>query len=183
MIYISIDIETTGLDRENDQVIEFSAIIEDTENPKSFEDSHKFHKYIKHDRYSGSAYALGLNKRIFEILAKNDDYDIIALDKLAPKFREWLTLYRIYTEFTVAGKNFRDFDYEFLKRLPKWDGWIKTERRTLDPAVLFWNPLIDKKLPNQDECLVRAGIDGKVDHTALGDAWQVIQLLRTKYVT
>jgi hypothetical protein len=64
-----------------------------------------------------------------------------------------------------------------------WGKHIKTERRVLDPAVLFWNPLEDEKLPDQNECLKRAGIDGVVDHTALGDAWQVIQLLRTKYVT
>ena len=182
MIYVSIDIETTGLDRENDQVIEFGAILEDTNNPKSFEEAITFHKYIKHDRYSGSPYALALNQRIFQILAEDDDYDIVTPDKLVIDFVEWLNLYRVFGKLNVAGKNFRDFDYEFLKRLPEWDTWIKTERRVLDPAVLFWNPSIDKRLPSQDECLVRAGIDGVVDHTALGDAWQVIQLLRTKYI-
>lgn len=186
MIYVSIDIETTGLDRDNDQIIEFGAIMEDTKNPKSFEDSFKFHKYIEHDRYSGGAYALALNQRIFKILAGNGNGndDIILPDKLGYEFNNWLNSYcSVYGKFSVAGKNFRDFDYEYLKRLSVWNDWIKIERRIIDPAVLFWNPLIDDKLPSQDECLVRAGIDGKVEHTALGDAWQVIQLLRTKYVT
>ena len=190
MRYISIDIETTGLHRENDQIIEFGAILEDTNNPLSYEDSSKFHVYLKYDRYSGGAYALAMNQKIFDILAKNKDSDIIPSEELIPKFMGWLSLYLVYGSFTVAGKNFRDFDYEFLINHYRyqnvewtWDKCIKTERRVLDPAVLFWNPLEDKKLPSQDECLVRAGIDGKVDHTALGDAWQVIQLLRTKYVT
>ena len=189
MRYVSIDIETTGLDRDNDQIIEFGAIIEDTKKPQSYEDSPKFHAYLKYDRYCGGAYALALNQRIFDILAKGEDDDIMVSTELVPKFMEFLSLYGICGKFTVAGKNFRDFDHEFLINHHRyvnvdwvWDKFIRTERRVLDPAVLFWNPLEDKVLPNQDTCLQRAGIEGKVDHTALGDAWQVIQLLRNKYL-
>ena len=32
MRYISIDLETTGLDSENNQIIEFGAVLEDTNN-------------------------------------------------------------------------------------------------------------------------------------------------------
>ena len=42
MIYISIDTETTGIDKEKCQVIELGAIIEDTTKPLSFEESPKF---------------------------------------------------------------------------------------------------------------------------------------------
>ena len=70
MEYISIDIETTGLDRENDQVLEIGAIIENTFDPKPFDELPKFHAIILHPRYEGSSYAINMNKRIFQILAQ-----------------------------------------------------------------------------------------------------------------
>ena len=36
MRYVSIDIETTGLDRQNDQVLEVGAVIEDTDKQLDF---------------------------------------------------------------------------------------------------------------------------------------------------
>lgn len=183
MRYLSIDIETTGLDRDKDQIIEFGAILEDTNNPLPFEEVPKFHKYVKHDRYEGGAYALALNQRIFEILAKGEDKNIVSEYALMVHFHQWLSHGQQMVKPIVAGKNFRDFDYEFLIKIKGWSDRISFKRRVLDPAVLFWNPLEDDDLPNQDTCLQRAGIEGVVDHTAIGDAWQVIQLLRTKYVT
>ncbi len=50
MKYLSIDIETTGLDPLKDQLLSFGAIIEDTENPLPFDEIPKFHAAIKRNR-------------------------------------------------------------------------------------------------------------------------------------
>ena len=70
MKYISIDIETTGLDRENCQILSIGAIIEDSNNPKSFEDSPKFHAAIKRVGVHGELYALNMNKDLIEAIVQ-----------------------------------------------------------------------------------------------------------------
>ena len=68
MRYISIDIETTGLDAEKDQILSIGAIIEDTNQPKNFEDMPKFHGVIKRHRIEGGLYAIDLNKNLLETM-------------------------------------------------------------------------------------------------------------------
>lgn len=66
MKYLSIDIETTGLDRELYQVLSIGAIIEDTENILPYSEIPKFHAAIKHKTISGELYAINLNKDLIE---------------------------------------------------------------------------------------------------------------------
>ena len=54
---------------------------------------------------------------------------------------------------------------------------VKLHHRTLDPAVLFWEAN-DEKLPDSKTCYERAGLDGKVAHTAVEDALAVVRLIR-----
>lgn len=68
MKYISIDIETTGLDSELDQVLSIGAIIEDTENQLPFNEIPKFHGVIKRNRIEGGLYAINLNKDLLETM-------------------------------------------------------------------------------------------------------------------
>lgn len=42
MKYISIDIETTGLNPAVDQILEIGAILEDTLNPSTYDNAQKF---------------------------------------------------------------------------------------------------------------------------------------------
>lgn len=84
---------------------------------------------------------------------------------------------------TVAGKNFGTYDRPMLMRLPMWDKSITLAHRTLDPAILYWNPWEDEKLPNLDTCLKRAGhTELGVTHDAVEDARDVIRSLRSYYV-
>jgi hypothetical protein len=53
--------------------------------------------------------------------------------------------------------------------------------RTIDPANLFWDPLIDRGLPNTKTCMERAGLDGEVAHTAVEDARVVCKLIRRAF--
>lgn len=204
MEYISIDIETTGLDREKDQVLEIGAIIENTLDPKPFAELPKFHAIIQHERYEGSAYAINMNQRIFKILSEipkdkgGRDYalyvnrhNIVSINDVAVDFYYWCMENLInkpkdtQTPVTsiVAGKNYTDFDKQYLQKLPDWNKYFQFQRRVLDPTVLYTDFIGDTKLPDLNKCLERARIkDTVVTHDAVNDAWQVIQTLRPKYV-
>ena len=64
MKYIAMDIETTGLDENEDEVLSIGAIIEDTENILPYEELPKFHVAILHENVNGSLYALNMNKEL-----------------------------------------------------------------------------------------------------------------------
>lgn len=68
MKYISIDIETTGLDPEFNQILSIGAVIEDTLNPLPFEELPKFHAVIKRESVYGSIFALNLNKDLIQAM-------------------------------------------------------------------------------------------------------------------
>ena len=70
MTYASIDIETTGLDRENDQILSIGVVIEDSNNLVPLEELPKIHIAIVHERLSGSLFALNLNKNLIENILK-----------------------------------------------------------------------------------------------------------------
>lgn len=75
MRYVSIDIETTGLNPEKDQILSIGALIEDTNQPKNLEDMPKFHGVIKRNRIEGGLYAINLNRDLLEIMNQYDCAD------------------------------------------------------------------------------------------------------------
>jgi len=68
MKYISIDIETTGLDPENCQILSIGAVIDDTLNQLPFEELPKFHAVIKRENVSGSIFALNMNRDLIQAM-------------------------------------------------------------------------------------------------------------------
>lgn len=187
MKYLSIDIETTGLDPETCQIIEFAAVADDLNNQLPIENLPKFQTYIYHDLYQGEAYALGLHSEIFKKLANltTNGINVCNPDMLMSKFCTFLTTLCGYehsldgsgVKINVAGKNFANFDNKFLSKLPY--GGVRFNHRVLDPVMLYFNPLEDmKQLPSTETCMKRAGIPGTSSHTALEDAIMVVRLLR-----
>ena len=202
MQYFSIDIETTGLDRENHQVLEIGVIAEDTLDQKDFHNIPKFHAILYHPQIVGHPYALNMNKSILHKLAvyssikdENElvDYaihhNITTPHRIAKELNEWLfnvvnnrpMNYHDPIEIVVAGKNFASFDKVFLEKLPDFTKYVKFHHRTIDPVTLYTDFIEDKAPVNLNTCLERAGIDTVVGHDAIGDAWDVIQVLRKKY--
>lgn len=180
MKYISIDIETTGLDPETCQVIEFAAILEDTEKSNEYEYCPRFHRYVlsRNQEYYGQIFAINMNKNIFEKLANRDqDYRYCLSDHLINEFSEWLSSNNIQKVIT-AGKNFSGFDKKFLDKLG-FSSNIKMHHRVIDPMPMYLKSS-DSEPPNLTECLKRAGLEPTDLHTALGDAWDVIRLIRNK---
>ena len=49
MIYLSIDLETTGLEKDRYQILSFGAILEDTEKKLPYDEIPKFHAAILHN--------------------------------------------------------------------------------------------------------------------------------------
>ena len=69
MIIISIDIETTGLDPENNHILSIGAIIENTESKLSFDRIPKFHVAILHREVRGSLIAINMNRELIEYIS------------------------------------------------------------------------------------------------------------------
>jgi oligoribonuclease (3'-5' exoribonuclease) len=70
MIYISVDVETTGLEKDRHQILSIGAILEDTTKKLSFEEIPKFHAAILHNEITGSPFALNMNKKIIEAIVQ-----------------------------------------------------------------------------------------------------------------
>ena len=181
MRYVVIDIETTGLDEETCQLIEFGAVYDD-QSLLQTSVLPTFHRYLYYDLYQGEPYAIWLNAGYFEKrkkLGKEESYDNwVKPEDLLKEFYGWLDMIPYKPKkILVAGKNYKGFDEKFLSRLPGYDerAW---HHRHVDPAMCFTNFRQDEEPPALDECLKRAGIKKSVAHTALEDAVDVAMLLR-----
>jgi hypothetical protein len=96
---------------------------------------------------------------------------------------EWEDLVKMKTRIqpiNVAGKNFARFDSRCIERVPRFNDIIAFSGRVLDPAMLYWNPISDKRLPSLEECCKRAQINSTIEHTSVSDALKVIELIRVK---
>jgi DNA polymerase III epsilon subunit-like protein len=227
MKYISIDIETTGLDPEFCNVLSIGAIIEDSTNPLPYEECPKFHAAILRHELNGSPRAITMNAKLIadigaymepatptsrEELEKETGMIFLNPEEVVEAFYHFLYLNGMVpvdlninlmeavhktnrdgksvpvltsrmkpVTITCAGKNFSTFDKLFLERLPRWKQAIRIKQRVLDPAIMFVDWKQDTEVPNLNKCKERAGIKGLVTHNALEDAWDVIEVLRTKY--
>ncbi|MHA2136083.1 MAG: exonuclease domain-containing protein [Candidatus Thorarchaeota archaeon] len=182
-LFVSIDIETTGLDPSKCDIVEIGAVIDDWLTP--LDDPPTFHTYVKQDMYRGEPYALSMHPKIFRRIATEEEgwaymYPGEAVEQLGL----WMTANGAYDtthgkhRAVVAGKNFANFDDKFLRQLPKFDERVRYLHRVLDPAMLYWNPVTDEKPPNTKTCMERAGLTGEVAHTALEDAFVVTKLIQ-----
>ena len=207
MRYISIDIETTGLDPAKHDVVEVAAVIDDLNVQAPLDELPTFHCYVlSHSGvYQTDPYCAFLHQAIFNKIAKNGRYPdkegkFVFRDSVADKFETWLlangfgkagdtniagvrngVIIKELPKFTPAGKNFGSFDLQFLKRMGFTHDRFRIHHRAIDPAMLYFDPRRDTELPNLQACMDRAGILDTVDHTGLGDALQVVKLIRHKF--
>jgi len=183
MRYVSIDLETTGLDAESCQILEIGAVIDDLSKPFDPQPCEIFHRFVKHPEYHGQPYALALNQEILYALAKDAHPHISWACDVAAEFAEWLySRGRFDREVpvTAAGKNFAGFDKPFLTMFPKFTEFVNLHHRSIDPGTL-WMESTDTVIPSTEECMRRAGLDGEVAHTAVEDATVVCKLIRRKW--
>lgn len=179
MRYVSLDVETTGLNPETCQVIEIGAVCDDMSIPwdevKAREGA--FHCIVHHDQIRGEPFALQMN---VDILREMISEETVRPEKVAGNFRNWLNLrgWGHRDRVLFAGKNFA-YDKSMLTKLPDWSRLIPSFHRNLDPAMLFLDPINDEVPPSLGECLKRMGAsDSIVKHRAVDDAIDVVRLLR-----
>jgi oligoribonuclease len=181
MKYISLDIETTGLNPEVNQILEIGAYVEDTKYQGSRETRPAFHHYVWYDNYVCEPYAAAMNANIFKKISalRKDDPEGLLLqpEDVSEAFKFFTWKYFGDQKVLFAGKNLGNFDLRFLRRLPGW-GVVKAHHRILDPSLHFVDWSKDECPPDLNTCKERAGIKGSVTHEALDDAWDVISLLR-----
>jgi len=191
MKYVSIDLETTGLDPENNDIIEFGAVLDDLREQRPLEELPKFHAYICKNEYRGHPYALSMHSTIFERISKKEEgFNYLYPNTLGKEFLNFLVKHGYKLEeikdkkisrtvINVAGKNFGTFDLPFLKHQTNFSGSVKVRSRILDPGILCLNKE-DDVIPGLMECLRRVGIVKGIDHTAIEDALDVIKVIRAK---
>lgn len=70
MVYVSIDIETSGLDFEKHKVLSIGAIIEDSEKKLPYEECPKFNAIVLQNEIVGSPRALTMNREIISMMGE-----------------------------------------------------------------------------------------------------------------
>ena len=201
MKFLSIDIETTGLEPQNHQILEFGAVAIDTScgNAPYVSD---FNAVFIHKELTGNPIALTMNAELINeinmvLKTKDFDYDEFNLgidnDDMHPRFSdskyvrnseefqkyfdEWLKSINFTERLTLAGKNLASFDLKFLEAAGIE---IKYRHRMIDPAILYVDWEKDETLPDLQQCLDRAGIIKSVEHTSIADAMDVAELVLKK---
>jgi oligoribonuclease (3'-5' exoribonuclease) len=193
MRIVSIDLETTGLDPDTCEIIEFAAVLDNGDDTPVRElDTFRFR--VKKPAYSGEPYALSMHSELFKTLAESPIDAQISDDMigkphmLGRAFGQWLTAKGVPSHnFNTVGKNFANFDARFLNRMTTGRSCFQWNYRILDPASMFVHRK-DDALPNTAECILRAllsesfrqdyeGLIG-MKHTALYDAQIVVALVR-----
>lgn len=177
-LFVSIDIETLGLGMYA-PIIELGAVAADW---LSGEIIGKFHTYVCHNSYTNcEPYAMSMHPKILRRIAtKEKGYQYTTLSKLTESFHNFLFNNTSFSKVVVAGKNAAGFDLPRLEaQCPGWVENIKPRlsHRVIDPGSLFWNPATDEILPDTQTCLERCGMDREVQHTALEDAMDVVDMV------
>ena len=192
MKYICSGIETTGLNPKSCLILEIGMVMENTRLKLPREQCPTFHCYLDYKHFIGEDFALNMNKAIIQRIKDLQEQPVLACeskslllgpDAAVERMIQFISpLFPNEYKITIAGKNAASFDIPFLKMMGDGHGEkLPFSHRVIDPAMLFVDWKLDDKLPDLKLCKDRAGVTGEVSHNSLDDAWDVIQLLRTRY--
>jgi len=163
-MYLSIDIETTGLDPEKHQILQVAGVLWDHQDVMKCS---WFDFKIKWDQLTGSPFALNMNKDLLANM-KHADYEIEALGDAV---RSWLAGRGVKKVYPL-GCNVGGFDMQFLKRVPGWPKELFSYR-CLEVGTLYANalsiPSLSSVIKDHGLRVYAQRIPGK-PHEALYDA-------------
>ena len=187
MRYLSIDIETTGLDPSTAQVIQLAMVVESTETVRPVSQLPYFDMGLVAQGYSGDSYAMGLNERLLEVLRRCSGIHESRLYRgrafgVARDFNVWTKAVGFVndhfgsTKVFVAGKNAAGFDLRFI-RAAKPELADRFHHRVIDvgSVALGAGHPWTTGVPSMSD-LLPAGTE--VTHDALEDALDNIRVLR-----
>jgi DNA polymerase III alpha subunit (gram-positive type) len=119
MRYISIDVETTGLDPQNCQILSIGAVIEDTNKQVPIEELPTFHGIIKRENISGSIFAINMNKDLIQAIK---DYSTATTPELKASVEESFGA-KFYHEDEIVEALFHFCYRNGLVAVPDTEGW------------------------------------------------------------
>lgn len=144
MKYISIDIETTGLNPLTCNTLSIGAIIEDTNNPVPYEELPKFHVAILHEELQGSPFAINMNRDLIETIvqyqtAKDQDekndlvqmtgMQFLKLEEITQAFYDFLYENGMVESNLIEGRHVRNVNGKMLPLIG-----MKTKPTTITAA-------------------------------------------------
>jgi hypothetical protein len=179
--YLSIDVETTGINVDKVQILQLAAIWDDG---RPLNELATFNCLVDNGYITyGEHYALQMNHSILERIANKPVYKaaseegipILTLEEAKFKFRTFVMSCNNNKALFVAGKNAAGFDIPILKNNRFQTSLFK--HRVIDPGSLylpdFGHP---PSLPEINQLLGLAD----VSHDALDDCFNVIKVIRHK---
>lgn len=182
MRYLSLDLETSGLDHEMHELLELGMADcrTDEEHPRHSLSVIIVHEHVMVDTYVAVMHkdlweelqvakeALGDKNTVWRGLHDNVNTQLHTYfckpDYLYQVIEEWLAAIEYEGTWTVGGKNVA-FDLDFLMKHCDF----KVRHRRLDPMMLYIQH-DDEKPPSLKQCLERAGYEDEVPHRAVEDA-------------
>lgn len=184
MKWLSLDVETSGLNCIVNQILEIAVVIDDTSYPQNIiKNLPHYHRVIKHDWITWDEDACRINRRYVHALLNGDLKSlgqVISPHELVDDLRHWLVEKGLNPKnLTCGGKNFATFDWGFLKQLWNYDDMLYIHKRVIDPAIFFHDKK-DNKLPDTKTCISRCDfLDlDEENHHPVEDAERVIVLVR-----
>lgn len=200
-LILSVDIETSGTDPYNTDVLELAAIVSPL-HPEMYPID-RFHCFFKHEnvRWDESTREFHQKNGYFEymdMMLRNSKPHYTPSEFIT-NFKSWTKRHGIWspkfvdamnnvydkgTSITAVGKNFTSFDLQYLNNLPgvNFKEYRFFRHRAIDIGNLLWNPLIDGAiLPSSEICMERGGVGkaGDYKHRAMDDAEMMLTLMKS----
>jgi oligoribonuclease (3'-5' exoribonuclease) len=175
--YLAIDLETSGLDKKNHQILEIGAVFNDPSLPLL--ECPTFQSLVSHENISGTPFALEMNQ---DLIARIADGEGDPLEEVLESLATWvrgLTIEYKVERVHPLGKNVAGFDMPFLNEADQWDILASSfHYRCLDVGSLFATP---NGISSQSALLEQVALDEEIPgepHTALFDARVSLGLAR-----
>jgi hypothetical protein len=180
MRYLSIDIETTGIDSENCEILSIGAILEDTENILPFEEIPKFHCAITRRSIKGEMFAINMNRDLIQKIVQyqsakeQEEKDTISEqtkmlflneEEVVQEFYWWLYSNGAFTFDIEKMLNEQKFDHFLYGKVPLLTS--KTQKATITVAgknFASFDKLFLEKLPRWKQAI---GIRSRVIDPAI----------------
>lgn len=206
--YVSLDIETSGIDTEKSEILELGFVYDDGVSAFSQLKRHNF--ILKLPSLSFASFsALNMNARLIKAIHEGKDPQLaevpyafgVLLETLheasAAAYKWDMDRNRKPSQrITLAGKNVASFDLPIIKSFltryaaTEWTGPFsdsldtlnsilgKLQHRTLDPGSMYVADF--GYVPSLDEIKTFMGIKDGVSHCAVEDALDVVDAIRFK---
>ena len=162
--YVSVDIETTGLDPDIHSIIEIAAVAWENDGPIS--EQPKFQTLVKlQDDVVWNPYALEMNQKLKAMI---DEGQGIWLWTALDSFRLFLESIGVTPEnqIHIIGQNFASFDLQFLNKSERWPSDI-ISYRYFDTGTAY---ATEEGMISLSKLPVPPDSELKVTHRALEDA-------------